>query len=112
MIVIILPWCVRSWKQLYWAIGLMLALVFERTLIGLYQAATHQVSRFVTELVHGHLIYRIDGQMAATNQYANYLMSGAIVLLAVVAASQVRKGVRLALAVPLALMALSSAAHL
>ena len=107
LIAIILPWCIRGWKQLYWAVGLMLALVFERTLDGLYQAFTHQVSRFMTELVRGHVIYRIDGHMAATNQYAAYLVSGAMVLLAVVAASQLRRSVRFLLVAPLALMALA-----
>jgi len=107
LIAIILPWCIRSWKQLYWAVGLMLLLVFERTLDGLNQARTHQISRFVTQLVHGQVIYRIDGHMAATNQYAAYLVTGGLILLAIVAASKLRTGVRFALMIPLALTGLA-----
>jgi O-antigen ligase len=107
LIIIILPWCIREWRQLYLAVGLMLLLIFERTLVGLDQAATHQVSKFMTELVRGHIIYRIDGQMAATNQYAAYLATGALVLVAIVAASQLRRSIRAALLIPLALSALA-----
>lgn len=107
LIVVVLPWCIRSWKQLYWVIGLMAALIFERTLDGLYQAATREVSKFVTELAHGNLIYRIDGHMAATNQYAAYLVTGGLVLLGLLAASRLRPAVRFALIVPMALMGLA-----
>ena len=106
LIMIILPWCIRSWKQLYLAVGLLVALVFERTLEGLYQAYTHQVLKFQT-LIHGQIVYRIDGHMAATNQYADYLLTGALIALAIVAASRLRLGQRLSLAAPLALTALA-----
>jgi O-antigen ligase len=61
----------------------------------------------MTELVHGQIIYRIDGDMAATNQYAAYLMTGAFILLSVVTASRIRPLYRVLLAGPLALTGLA-----
>jgi O-antigen ligase len=106
LILIIMPWCIRGWKQLYSAAGLMIVLIVERAGDGLRQAITHQILKFQT-LFNGHLIYRIDGDMAATNQYATYLLSGGLILLALVAASGLKRWTRLALIAPLALIGLA-----
>jgi len=107
LIMIIIPWCIRSWKQLMGAVGLLVALITDRALDGLHQALIHQVLKFQTVLGHGRVIYRIDGDMAASNQYAAYLLTGGLILLALVAASKLKRSIRLALAAPLALIALA-----
>lgn len=110
LILIIIPWCISSWRQLYTAVGLLLALIMERTLDGLHQAVTHQILKFQTTLLHGaygQLVYRIDGEMAATNQYATYLLTGALIVTALIAGSALTKRVRFGLLVPLILMGLA-----
>ncbi|GEM_PF-6500219 len=107
LIMVIMPWLIRSWKQLYAVVGLMLVLITERALDGLHQALTHQVLKFQTLLSPGHIVYRIDGDMAATNQYATYLLTGALILLALVAASKLSRRSRLALVAPLAFISLA-----
>ncbi|HEV3309626.1 MAG TPA: O-antigen ligase family protein [Chloroflexota bacterium] len=107
MIMIILPWCVRSWKQLYAAVALLLALITERALDGLHQAITHQVLKFQTLLGHGHVVYRIDGDMAATNQYATYLLTGALIFLALVATAKLKPLTRWSMLAPLGFISLA-----
>lgn len=107
LILIILPWCIDSWKQLYASVGLMLVLILERALDGLHQAQIHQVLRFQTLLANRELVYRIDGDMAATNQYATYLLTGALIFTALVAGSKLPKQSRIAMLIPLVLVGMA-----
>ncbi|HZT97449.1 MAG TPA: O-antigen ligase family protein [Chloroflexota bacterium] len=107
LILILLPLCIRSWKQLYLATGFMLALITERALDGLRQAATHATTAFATRLNGGQLITRIDGDMAATNQYATYLLTGFLIMMALVGASKLRARHRMLMTIPLGCVGLA-----
>jgi O-antigen ligase len=92
IILILLPMCLRTWKQLYWAVGLLVALIVERALDGLHEAASGSYSFKIYDLLpNGQLVHRIDGHMAGSNQYATYLVSGAMICLAIVAASRMKR---------------------
>lgn len=101
LILILLPMCLRTWKPLYWAVGLLVALIVERALDGLHEAASGSYSFKIYDLLpNGQLVHRIDGHMAGSNQYATYLVSGAMICLAIVAASRLKR-TRVALTVAL-----------
>jgi O-antigen ligase len=107
IILILLPMCLRTWKQLYWAAGLMVFLVVERALDGLHEAATGSYSFKIYDLLpNGQLVHRIDGHMAGSNQYATYLVSGAMICLAIVAASRLKR-TRVVLAITLGFIGLA-----
>jgi hypothetical protein len=92
LILILLPMCIRTWKQLYLAVGLLVALVAERALDGLHEAVSGSYSFKIYDLLpNGQLVHRIDGHMAGSNQYATYLVSGAMICLALVAASRMKR---------------------
>ncbi len=107
LILVLMPLCIKSWKQFYLASGLLLAAITERALDGLRQAATHANTTFLTRLGNGQLVQRIDGDMAATNQYATYLLTGFLIFVALVAASQLKTSRRILLTIPLGLIGLA-----
>jgi hypothetical protein len=102
-VVLIMVWTIKTWRQLYGAIGILLLLVTERAVVGLQHQSVTSVT---TILANGRMVSRINGDFASVNQYAFYLMSGVLVALGVIAAGRSHH-VRLLLVVPLVTMVIA-----
>ncbi|MDQ2744527.1 MAG: O-antigen ligase family protein [Chloroflexota bacterium] len=96
LIALLIPLCIGTWKQLYVAAGLMLALVSERALEGMREGASSVTK---TLLTNGQVVARIDGHMDSVNQYACYLMTGLLVMAAIIVLARSHR-LRLVTALP------------
>jgi O-antigen ligase len=94
LIALIIPWCITSRRQLYGAVALLLALIFERALVGVQQHAI------------GDTFARVNGDFGGINQYAMYVMTGVLIAVALVACGR-SQWYRLPLALVLSVPALA-----
>lgn len=85
-IALLIPICLRSWRELYWAVGFFVVCVLERTLEGLRHHGASSVA--VLHTTTGQTLDRINGNYASVNQYAFYIMSGLLVLTALLVAGR------------------------
>lgn len=105
-IALIIVWTVRTWRQLYGAVGLMLALMFERALLN-NTAQAHSGTKAL--LANGQLLVRNGGDFASINQFAFYLMSGVLIIIGLMIAGRSLR-LRVVLAAPLLIMVIGLAA--
>jgi O-antigen ligase len=103
-IAVLVPLCIRSWRELYAATGFFLLCVLERTLEGLRSHSGTGVTMAHTST--GQDLVRITGDMASVNQYAYYIMSGLLLLTALLVAGR-RLHLRMALGPAVGLVALA-----
>jgi O-antigen ligase len=104
VIALLIPLCIRSWRELYAVVGFFLLCVMERTLEGLRGHSAGPVA--VIHTVSGQTLDRINGNMASVNQYAFYIMSGLLILTAILVAGR-RPYLRVALVPAVGLVALA-----
>jgi O-antigen ligase len=100
LIALIIPLCITTWRQLYGAVGLFLALAIERTVEGI----AHPSYLTTTLLPTGQVVGRNSGNFASANQYALYVMTGLLIVATLVVAGRSRL-LRLVLLGPLIAMA-------
>lgn len=100
VITLIMLWCIQSWRQLYATTAVFLALVLERAFLGVIG---HSGTQNNTILSTGQIAGRSNGDFAAVNHYAFYIMSGMLLVAVLVVASRSPR-LRLFLLAPLLLL--------
>lgn len=99
-ILIVMVWCITSWRQLYVSLGLFIGFVTERAIVALRHPSGSGVT---TMLQNGQIVSRANGDFASVNQYAFYIMSGLLLVVGIMVMTRSQR-VRLVLAGPLLIM--------